>query len=240
LVAPEIEMTPTSDHFPRGVEGLPAARAPEIVAIADGEAFDLQIAPVANELGDSTVRMLAYNGSIPGPILKVREGSEIVVNIENRGDLETTVHWHGLCLENRYDGTHETQRPIAVGESFSARVSAPDPGIYWYHPHIRQDYAQEMGLYGNLLVEPADPDYWAPVHREVVLTLDDVLLSDGKVAPFSRSEPTYSAMGRFGDVLLVGGSTDLALRFQLGEVVRFYLTNTANTRVFKVALPGTR
>ena len=182
--------------------------------------------------------MLAYNGSIPGPTLKVREGSEITVDIENRGDVEDTVHWHGLRLENRYDGTHQTQSPIAFGERFSAVLSFPDPGVYWYHPHMREDYGQEMGLYGNVLVEPADPDYWPPTHRELALTLDDILLEDGKVAPFSRSETTYAAMGRFGDVLLVNGETDLALEAKLGEVVRFYLTNTANTRVFKVALPG--
>jgi FtsP/CotA-like multicopper oxidase with cupredoxin domain len=97
-----------------------------------------------------------------------------------------------------------------------------------------------MGLYGNVLVVPRDPEYWPPAHREVLLTLDDILLEDGKVAPFSRSETTHSAMGRFGDVLLVAGEPDLRLAAQRGEVVRFYLTNTANTRVFKVALPGAR
>ena len=71
-----------------------------------------------------------------------------------------------------------------------------------------------------------------------MLTLDDILLEDGKVAPFSRSETTYAAMGRFGDVLLIGGEPDLALTARLGEVVRLHLTNTANTRVFKVKLPG--
>ena len=131
--------------------------------------------------------MLAYNGSIPGPTLKVREGSEIAVNVENQGDVEATVHWHGLRLENRYDGTHQTQDPMAGGRDGSPPASpSPTPGVYWYHPHIREDYGQEMGLYGNVLVEPADPDYWPPVHREVVLTLDDILLEDGKVAPFSR------------------------------------------------------
>jgi FtsP/CotA-like multicopper oxidase with cupredoxin domain len=229
-----------AEQFPNAVAGLPTARPVELVELADGEVFDLRIAPVAKRLGDVTVRMLAYNGSIPGPTLKVREGSEIVVDIENQGDMEATVHWHGLRLENRYDGTHETQRPLAVGERFTARVAVPDPGIYWYHPHIREDYGQEMGLYGNVLVEPTDPRYWPPVHREVVLTLDDILLEEGKVAPFSRAATTHSAMGRFGDVLLVCGETDLSLRAQPGEVVRFYLTNTANTRVFKVVLPGAR
>src|SRR6059058_3457899 len=231
-------MTAADEQFPTAVAGLPAARTPEIVELADGEEFDLRIAPVAKRLGDATVRMLTYNGSIPGSILRVPEGSEIVVNIDNEGDLEATVHWHGLRLENRYDGTHETQQLIPIGGRYTAHVTFPDPGIYWYHPHVREDYGQELGLYGNCIVVPADPDYWPPVHREIALTLDDILIEDGKVAPFSRTETTHSAMGRFGNVLLIGGEVDLSLTASRGEVVRFYLTNTANTRVFKVAIPG--
>ncbi len=233
-------MATASDHFSTETEGLREARAAEAVELADGDGFELTIAPVVKQLGDARVRMLGYNGSIPGPTLRVKEGSEIAVNVVNQGDMEGTVHWHGLRLENRYDGTHETQAPIPVGGSFTARVSFPDPGVYWYHPHIREDYGQEMGLYGNVIVEPSDPDYWPPVHRDLALTLDDILLEDGKVAPFSRTETTHSAMGRFGDVLLVSGETDLALTTKRGEVVRFYFTNTANTRVFKVKLPGAR
>ena len=233
-------MTTAHDQFPTDVAGLPEGHRSRVVELGDGEQFDLAIAPVAKRIGDATVRMLAYNGSIPGPILRVREGSEIIVDIENRGDMEATVHWHGLRLENRYDGTHETQRPMGHGERYSARVAFPDPGVYWYHPHIREDYGQEMGLYGNVIVEPADPDYWPPAHREVALTLDDILIEGGQVAPFSRTQTSHSAMGRFGNVLLAGGETDLSLTASLGEVVRFYLTNTANTRVFRVALPGVR
>jgi FtsP/CotA-like multicopper oxidase with cupredoxin domain len=233
-------MSTTHEHFPTDVAGLPQVRRSEAVELSNGDEFELRIAPVAKQLGDTTVRMLAYNGSIPGPTLKVKEGSEIVIHVENQGDMEGTVHWHGLRLENRYDGTHETQAPIPVGGRYTARVQFPDPGVYWYHPHIREDYGQEMGLYGNVLVEPADADYWPAVHREVALTLDDILLEGEKIAPFSRVETTYAAMGRFGDVLLVDGQTDLSLTARLGEVVRFYLTNTANTRVFKVAVPGAR
>ena len=229
-----------SGYFPTDTSGLPDVNGPEVVELANGDMFDLRIAPVAKRLGDATVRMLAYNGSIPGPTLRVPEGSELIVNVANDGDLEATVHWHGLRLDNRYDGTHETQAPIAVGGTFSYRIEFPDPGVYWYHPHIREDYGQEMGLYGNILVVPADPEYWPPANRELLLTLDDVLVEDGKIAAFSRAETTYAAMGRFGNVLLVGGATDLAFGAQSGEVVRFYLTNTANTRVFNVALPGAR
>jgi FtsP/CotA-like multicopper oxidase with cupredoxin domain len=228
------------DHFPTETAGLAAALRPELVELGDGDRFELRIAPVTKRIGDATVRMLAYNGSIPGPTLKVREGCEVDVDIVNDGDHDTTVHWHGLRLENRYDGTHETQTLIPVGGRFTARVAFPDPGVYWYHPHVREDYGQELGLYGNVLVDPADPDYWPTVNREVVLTLDDILLEDGKVAPFSRTETNYAAMGRFGDVLLISGEPELALTARRGEVVRFYLTDTANTRVFKVALPGAR
>jgi len=230
----------SEDQFTRDAAGLPEARATEVVRLSDGDTFELELAPVRKRIGDAEVRMLAYNGSIPGPTLRVPEGAEIEVNVINHGDLEATVHWHGLRLENRYDGTHETQAPIPVGDSFTARVAFPDAGLYWFHPHIREDYGQEMGLYGNVLVDPADAGYWPPVHREVLLTLDDILIEDGQVAAFSRTETTHAAMGRFGNVLLVAGEPELELSARSGEVVRFGMTNTANTRVFKVTLPGAR
>src|SRR3954468_12069721 len=229
-----------TDPFPTSIEGLEGARRPEVVELSDGDDFELRIAPVTKELGGNSVRMLAYNGSIPGPTLKVPQGSEILVRAVNEGDLEATVHWHGLRLENEYDGTHQTQAPMAVGESFTYKLRFPDEGLYWYHPHIREDYGQEMGLYGNILVVPSEDDYWPPAHREELLTLDDVLVEDGRVASFSRSETTYAAMGRYGNELLVQGDSDLSLDAKSGEVVRFYLTNPANTRVFNVALPGVR
>jgi FtsP/CotA-like multicopper oxidase with cupredoxin domain len=230
-----------ADSFPTDPAGLPEASRPQLLELADGDTLELRVGPVAKRLGDTTVRMLGYNGSIPGSTLKVAQGSEIGVHVENHGDLDTTVHWHGLRLENRYDGVpHETQAPIPVGGEFSYRIQFPDPGLYWYHPHIREDYTQELGLYGNILVVPADPDYWPPADRDQILTLDDILIEDGKVAPFSPTETSYAAMGRFGNRLLVAGDPDLRLSFQAGEVVRLWLTNTANTRVFNVTLPGAR
>src|SRR5215211_7934294 len=191
-----------SAEFPTGTAGLSDAVASQVVEIGDGDSFDLRIAPVAKRIGEDTVRMLAYNGSVPGPTLRVRQGSRIAVSVVNDGDLEATVHWHGLRLDNRYDGTHETQAPI--------------------------------------LVVPAEPDYWPPAHREVALTLDDVLIEHGRIAGFSPDETTHAAMGRFGNVFVVGGEADPRLSARRGEIVRFHLTNTANTRVFNVALPGAR
>src|SRR5919201_4403277 len=102
---------PVSDYFPTDTTGLPEAVEPKVVELAEGHEFELRIAPVAKRIGDATVRMVGYNGSIPGPTLKVREGSEVVVKVVNEGDVEATVHWHGLRLDNRFDGTHETQAP---------------------------------------------------------------------------------------------------------------------------------
>ena len=199
-----------ADHFPTQTGDLAKAHSTEFTTLADGDQFDLRIAPVTKRLGDAMVRMLAYNGSIPGPTLRVQQGSELLVNVVNEGDLEATVHRHGLRLENRYDGTLATQHPIPVGGRFTYRLTFPDPGVYWYHPHIREDYGQEMGLSGNIVVVPSEPDYWAPANRELALTLDDILLEDGKVAPFSRLHPTHTAMGRFGNVLLVNGEPQLS------------------------------
>jgi FtsP/CotA-like multicopper oxidase with cupredoxin domain len=228
----------TQETFPRETTGLSEATRPEVIDLKDGDEFDLRIKPVVKRIGDDTVRMIAYNGSIPGPTLKVKQDSKVIVHVTNEGDHEATVHWHGLRLENRFDGTHETQAPIPVGKTFTYEIGFPDPGAYWYHPHIREDYGQEMGLYGNILVASPDPDYWPPAHRELAVTLDDILIEEGKVAAFNPDETTHVAMGRFGNVMLISGEDALELEAKLGEVVRFYLTNTANTRVFNIALPG--
>jgi FtsP/CotA-like multicopper oxidase with cupredoxin domain len=228
------------DQFRSDPSGLPPARAPEIVQLSDAESYALRIAPVAKRIGEATVRMLAFNGSVPGPSLRVDQGSEVTVHVMNEGDTATTVHWHGVRVDNWYDGTPETQAPIPVGGSFAYRVVFPDAGAYWYHPHVREDYNQELGLYGTIVVEPAERDYWPPANRELALTLDDLLIEDGRIAPFQRAETTYAAMGRYGNVMLVNGEPDLELSARRGEVVRFYFTDTANTRTFNVGFAGAR
>ena len=87
------------------------------------------------------MRMLAYNGSVPGPTLQVEQGRDHR-DTRNDGDIATTVHWHGLRPEHRYDGVrHETQQPIPVGGCYSCQVQFPDAGFHWYHPHIREELA---------------------------------------------------------------------------------------------------
>ena len=186
--------------------------------------------------------MLGYNGSIPGPTLKVQQGSRDHRPRHQRG---RPGHHRALARaaageQVRRGAARDPGARSRWGASSPTGSSSPTPGLYWYHPHIREDYTQELGLYGNILVEPAEPDYWPPADRDFVLTLDDLLVEDGKIAPFSPTETSYAAMGRFGNVLLIGGEPDLRLTARAGEVVRLWLTNTANTRVFNLALPGAR
>jgi FtsP/CotA-like multicopper oxidase with cupredoxin domain len=233
--------TTSEGRFSTETEGLDEATRPDVIRLKHGDVHEITIKPVRKRIGDDEVRMLGYNGSIPGPTLHVDQDSEVTIEATNLGDVDATLHWHGLRLDNRYDGVPEdTQAPIPEGGKFTYKLAFPDPGFYWYHPHIREDYAQEMGLYAGIIVEPSDPDYWPPVDRQVAITLDDVLIEGGQMAPFERSGPTFTAMGRFGNVMLINGETDYRAEAKVGEVVRLHLVDTANTRIFNFAISGAR
>lgn len=221
--------------------GLLEAKASEIVELKNGDSYDLTASIVKKTIGNSVVKMLAYNGMIPGPLIKVKQGAEVTLNFTNNTDVGTTIHSHGVRLENKFDGVPDvTQKAVKPGESFTYKIKFPDEGMYWYHPHIREDYAQELGLYGNYLVVPNDPNYWSPVNREVALFVDDILMEDGKIAAFSKASADRTLMGRFGNTMLVNGETNYSLQAKAGEVVRFYITNSANTRTFNVSIPGVK
>ena len=238
-------LAPVREPFARDIAGLPEATGTVWVEVQHGGVFELRAAPVRKRIGDDMVKMLAYNASVPGPTLRVAQGSAVTITFTNETEVETTVHWHGLRLDNRFDGvpegTHQgMQAPIPTGGHFTYHLHFPDAGLYWYHPHVREDYAQEHGLYGNIIVVPNDSAYWGPVNRELTLVLDDILIEGGKIASFSQSLPNRTAMGRFGNVMLVNGETAYTLSANQGDVVRLYLTNTANVRVFNLRIPGAR
>jgi FtsP/CotA-like multicopper oxidase with cupredoxin domain len=127
---------------------------------------------------------------------------------------------------------------VEPGASFDYTIHFPDAGIYWYHPHHREDVLQDLGLYGNLLVRSSDPGYYAPAHREDVLMLDDFLIGDGGQVGYGREAPTHALMGRFGNVLLVNGEPAWRAGAKQGEVVRLFLTNVSSTRVFNLSFTG--
>ena len=237
---PGLEMAvPPDDPYLPGTgmdpETFPMARPNEVLDLQDGDEIDLQATLVRRHIGDKMYVMYGYNGQYPGPLIRAPRDSTIVVNFKNDIEMPTTVHWHGLRLDNRFDGVPDvTQAPVLPGGSFRYEVHFRDSGIYWYHPHMREDIQQDLGLYGNMMVTPPEADYYGPAHREEVVILDDILIDDYGLMHFGASTPTHALMGRFGNVMLVNGSTDYAIDVKRGEVVRFYLTNVANSRTFNV------
>ena len=218
---------------------LPMAGPRTIVDLASGDTLDLEAGMVRKMVNSETFVMYAFNEQIPGPLIRVERGAEVHVRFTNRIDMETTVHWHGLRLDNRFDGVPGlTQDPVLPGETFDYTIRFPDAGIYWYHPHVREDIQQDLGLYGNMLVRPDRSPYEDPVHREEVITLDDILIEGDELVPFGLEASNFTIMGRFGNVLLVNGETRYDLEANSGEVVRFYLTNVSNTRTWNVSFGG--
>lgn len=227
--------------FSTNTAGLTEAKASETIELKNGDSYDLVASIVKKTIGNTEVKMLAYNGMIPGPLIRVEQGAEVTLSFTNNTDVDTTIHSHGVRLPNKFDGVpNVTQKEVKPGESFTYKVKFPDEGIYWYHPHIREDYAQELGLYGNYLVVPNDPNYWSPVNREVVLFVDDILMENGKIATFSKASADHTLMGRFGNTMLVNGETNYSLQAKAGEVIRFYITNSANTRTFNLSIPDAK
>lgn len=221
------------------VAGLPEVKPTEIVEPKNGDTYDLTAGYVKKNINGTEYRMLAYNGSIPGPLIKIPQGAEVTINFKNDTDVKTLLHSHGVRMDNTFDGSQTTQEEMEPGESFSYKLKFPDAGMYWYHPHVREDFEQELGLYGNFLVVPSDTGYWSPVNREIALFLDDILIENGNIA-LSKQGADRTLMGRFGNVMLVNGETNYTLSTQKGEVIRFYVTNAANTRPFNFAIQGAR
>ncbi len=220
---------------------LPEARPSELVRMADGDTLDLPVSMVRRTIDGHEMIMFGYGGQYPGPLIQAPQNSTVVVRVTNEIEMPTTIHWHGIRIDNRFDGVPGvTQDPIGPGESFTYEIKVPDAGMFWYHPHIREDVQQDLGLFGNLLVTSPDPDYYGPANREEVFVLDDMLMDDQGPIPWGESAPTHALMGRFGNVFMVNGLTDHRLEVRRGEVVRFYLTNVANTRTFNVTFGGAR
>lgn len=225
--------------FSTDISGLPEAISSQVVTLKNDQIYELKAEIVKKRIGNNEVKMLAYNRMIPGPLLKVQKGSTATIKLVNNTDVDTTLHSHGVRLDNKFDGIAGlTQEAIKTGGSFTYTVKFPDTGLFWYHPHIREDYAQELGLYGNYLVQPDTSDYLPKVNTEVPLILDDILLQNGKIATFDTGAADHTLMGRFGNTMLVNGETNYALNVKKDEVVRFYITNVANTRTFNFAIDG--
>ena len=185
---------------------------------SDGDTLDLTAMLVRRTINGHTFAMYGFNGQVPGPLIRVPQNATITVRFHNRIDLPSTVHWHGVRLDNRFDGVPGlTQDSVAPGGDFVYTVHFPDAGIYWYHPHVREDIEQAMGLFGNMLVDSPERDYYSPANREQTLVLDDLLVNADTLIPFGKEAPDFALMGRVGNVLLVNGEPRYTLAREEGR-----------------------
>ncbi|MDB5047024.1 MAG: hypothetical protein JWO30_95 [Fibrobacteres bacterium] len=226
---------PEDPYFSQSVEGLEEATVTETRELHNHDSLDLTVSPVKKVILGKEVRMAAFNGSIPGPIIRVTQGDTITLNLRNRSGSPITLHPHGIRLDSRFDGAPGyTQYPVEDGKDFAYTIVFPDPGVYWYHSHLREDVYQQLGLYGNFLVTPRDSGYWNPVDREVPLVISEVKMDSNGLVPIRKDMADYVMMGRFGNVFLVNGDTDYTLNIKRNEYVRFYATNACNSRVINL------
>ena len=226
----------SSPLLPTDTADIPRALPSEVVELPDGGTLDLFAGFVRREIQGRELTMLAFNNQHPGPLIKVEKDATIFVNFTNETSLPTAVHWHGVRLENRYDGVPGlTQEAVEPGQTFRYQIYFKDAGIYWYHPHHREDVQQELGLAGNILVTPISTDYYSPVNREEVVMLDDLVLTQDGTVPFGLESSNYMLMGRFGNLFITNGEPEYSLEINAGEVVRFHFTNASNTRTFNIS-----
>ncbi len=221
------------------VSALPMAQPGTTITLRDGDTLDLSAAPVRRTIRGRTLVMYAYNGQYPGPLIRVKQRSTITVRFHNKLVLPSAVHWHGIRLDYRSDGVPGvSQVATPAGGSFVYTVTFPDAGIYWYHPHVREDIEQNLGLFGNIRVDSPDPAYYSPVNLETPLMLGDILMDAGGLFPYGRDSADFTIMGRFGNVPLVNGDPKYALTVHKGDVVRFFLTDVASARSYNLVFGG--
>ena len=194
------------------------------------EPVKAQILPV----GDGKTDMLGFNGSTPGPELRVRQGERLAVRFDNQTTDASSVHWHGIRLENSMDGVPGlTQALVKPGDSFDYDFKTPDAGTYWYHSHNRSWEQVAKGLYGPLIVEEADPPQ---VDHDITVILDDWRIDEtGAIVGGFGNMHDFSHAGRLGNYAKILPSRDSV---RLGDRIRLRLINTATARVFPIRIEG--
>ncbi|WP_436163428.1 multicopper oxidase family protein [Mesorhizobium sp. LjRoot246] len=181
----------------------------------------------------------AYDGTVPGPMLRLRQGQPARITVENALDEDTTVHWHGIRLQNAMDGVPGlTQPPIKPGTDFVYEFTPPDAGTFWYHPHADSLVQLGRGLAGALVVEEAEP---VAVDRDLLWLLQDWrLAADGQIAGGFGSMMDASMSGRVGNVVTLNGTTPTDLSVKTGERVRLRLANASLARMMALRFEGHR
>ncbi len=216
------------------------AAAPLLPARAQDAGVRLAAAPAKVNLvgaGYPDTEVWAFNGSVPGQVLRARQGEVLRVQYENRLPGPSTVHWHGIRLPNAMDGVPGlTQPPVPPGGDFQYEFRVPDAGTYWYHPHARSSEELGRGLYGALVVdEPGAP----VADRDAVWVLSDFRLDrEARITPDFGHMRDASHDGRVGNTVAVNGRVAEGFAVRRGERVRLRLVNAANARMFRLRFEG--
>jgi FtsP/CotA-like multicopper oxidase with cupredoxin domain len=181
----------------------------------------------------------AYDGTVPGPVLRLRQGEPVRITVENRLDEDTTVHWHGIRLPNAMDGVPGlTQPPIKPGESFIYAFAPPDAGTFWYHPHADSLRQLGRGLAGALIVEEREP---VAVDRDLLWMLMDWRLdSDAQIASGFGNAMEAAMSGRIGNTVTLNGAVPADQPVKAGERIRLRLLNTSLARIMALRIEGHR
>jgi FtsP/CotA-like multicopper oxidase with cupredoxin domain len=198
-----------------------------------GRIHELEIVaePTEVRLGDGPpLRVWAYNGSVPGPTVRIRLGDTLRAHFVNRLPDETTIHWHGVRVPNAMDGVpHVTQPPVRPGERFVYEFTPKDAGTYWFHPHVRGSEQVERGLHAVLIVDDPQP---LPYSRDVMWVIDDWRLDPSRQIDGNfNTRHDLAHDGRWGNVRTINGRTDEILRVRPGERIRLRMLNCANGRI---------
>lgn len=179
----------------------------------------------AHTVGGVTYEGYAYNGTIPGPLLRARVGDVLTVDFRNDLLTSTTVHWHGVSAPADMDGVTWLLAPIPELSDFTYTLPLDRPGTFWYHPHVDVDHQVDLGLYGPIVVEdPADP----PV-EELVLVFDAWGEEEADAHGLSLPEDRRWT---------VNGLEDPVYRAPAGAQRRVRLVNAANTATLDLVWPG--
>jgi FtsP/CotA-like multicopper oxidase with cupredoxin domain len=212
------------------------------VATQAAQEFRVTAAPatapiVGQPYGETEV--WAYNGRVPGPEIRVRQGDRVRIALENRLGQDTTIHWHGLRVPHAMDGVpHLSQAPTKPGEGFVYEFEVPDAGTFWYHPHQRSAEQVERGLAGPLIVEERES---IQVDRDVTWIIDDWRLKrDASISDDFGNMMDASHAGRLGNTPTINGRIPGGFQVRAGERIRLRLINGANARVFGLAFEGHR
>jgi len=211
-------------------------------ARADG-VREIRIAATRGEAslvgGHPQTDVLGYDGMVPGPTLRLKQGQPVRIIVENKLSQDTTVHWHGIRVPNAMDGVPGlTQPPIKPGESFAYAFTPPDAGTFWYHPHANSLEQLGRGLAGALVVEP--PESY-PADREILWMIGDWRLnSDAQIAGGFGNPMDAGMSGRIGNTLTINGTLPNAEPVRAGERIRLRLVNTALARIMGLRFEGHR